>query len=194
MTRDNSPSDSEGRSLTPDYKNDTRTPLDIGQPATTNYGAIGQHGPTSQVTPGKDSTSNDAKERFRSSVRKVIQLNRMSSYLSSRSSLHDDTTHVIGAEPGIDPRKRSAIGQYGHIRQACTIDVVDYSSLRLSSQQMNNDEFVAWLANEQASKREPWVKVRWIDIQGISWDVLSVLAIKYGKFQKCIRNVAHLST
>lgn len=48
------------------------------------------------------------KDRFRSSVRKIIQMRRMSSFM---------TTGRIGAEPGIDPRRHSAYMNYGHIRQ-----------------------------------------------------------------------------
>jgi hypothetical protein len=45
---------------------------------------------------------------------------------------------------------------------------------------MSNTGFIQFLQNNQASAREPWVKVRWINIGGISWDVISALAIKYG--------------
>lgn len=48
------------------------------------------------------------KDRFRSSVKKVIQMKRMSSFM---------TTGRIGAEPGVDPRRNSAYINYGHIRQ-----------------------------------------------------------------------------
>jgi len=46
---------------------------------------------------------------------------------------------------------------------------------------MTNRAFVEMMNNERAGQRDPWVKVRWINIAGISWDVLSALAIKYGK-------------
>lgn len=109
-------------------------------------------------------------ERFRASVRKVIHMNR--GFSKSMGG--------IGAEPGIDPRRSSAYLHYGHIRQRCQIELVDYSSVRASFGKMENKGFVEFMADPQASKREPWVKVRWINIGGVSWDVISSLAIKYG--------------
>lgn len=44
---------------------------------------------------------------------------------------------------------------------------------------MSNSEFVNLMSN--ADDRPAWSKVRWINIGGISWDVLSALAIKYGE-------------
>lgn len=91
------------------------------------------------------------------------------------------TRRGVGAEPGIDPRRESAFMNYGHIRQKCLIEVVDYSAVRSSFGRMTNTEFVRLISDERASAREPWVKVRWINVGGISWDVISALAIKYGE-------------
>lgn len=60
------------------------------------------------------------------------------------------------------------------------IEVVDYSAIRSSFGRMDNTSFINMLNNKAASEKESWVKVRWINIGGISWDVLSALAIKYG--------------
>jgi hypothetical protein len=110
-----------------------------------------------------------AKDRFRSAVRKVIAVHRTA---ASRSR--------PGDEPGADPRRHNTFAAYGHIRQKCVIDVIDYSSIRCSFGRMSNSGFIQFLQNNQASAREPWVKVRWINIGGISWDVISTLALKYG--------------
>lgn len=112
-----------------------------------------------------------AAERFRASVRRVIHMNRASSAMSLGG---------IGAEPGIDPRRSSAYLNYGHIRQKCEIELVDYSSVRASFGRMRNKGFVDFMADRRASKREAWVKVRWINIGGVSWDVISALALRYG--------------
>ena len=118
----------------------------------------------SQLTP---------KDRFRAAVRKVIAVHRTST-IALRGRL--------GAEPGVDPRRASAFAAYGHIRQKCVIDVIDYSSIRCSAGRMTNRGFIEFLQNDRASAREPWVRVRWINIGGISWDVISALAMKYGKW------------
>ena len=110
-------------------------------------------------------------DRFRASVRKIISLNRTSAIIRSGG---------LGAEPGIDPRRHSAFVTFGNIRQKCIIDIIDYSSLRCSTGRMTNGEFIEFLRNRKASAPEPWAKVRWINIGGISWDVISALALKYG--------------
>ncbi|KAI0066622.1 hypothetical protein BV25DRAFT_1912674 [Artomyces pyxidatus] len=119
--------------------------------------------PVRQMTPG---------DRFRQTVRKVIAMHRTSHAISNGFG-------KIGAEPGIDPRRQSAFETYGHIRQKCLIEIIDYSPLRSSFGRMTNNEFLRFLGDEQASKREPWVRVRWINVGGISWDVISAIAIKY---------------
>ena len=66
-------------------------------------------------------------------------------------------------------------------RQKCEIEVVDYSSIRSSARGMSNAEFVDMMT-KGTYERPLWSKVRWINIGGVSWDVMSALAIKYGKF------------
>lgn len=66
------------------------------------------------------------------------------------------------------------------LRQNCEIEVIDYSSVRFNVLKMTNNEFVEMM-DTGLNEREPWAKVRWINIGGISWDVMSALAIKYGK-------------
>ena len=111
-------------------------------------------------------------ERFRTSVRKVIHLTRGSSMMSLGGA---------GAEPGIDPRRSSANLDYGHVREKCSIDIVDYSSLRFSHKSMHNQEFVEFMDKAALTTRDPWVKVRWINIGGLSWDVMSAVALTYSE-------------
>lgn len=54
------------------------------------------------------------KDRFKSSVRKIIQMRRMSSLM---------ITGRIGAEPGVDPRRDSAYMNYSHIRQVSAYEL-----------------------------------------------------------------------
>lgn len=211
MARENSFSDSDGRSLTPDLEDElemTTSPIDMAPPAlpplqTESMGRSlssphGHGGPDvenegplsapasfreeSRVRSPRTATSHHPHgrphfmtpgDRFRATVRKVIAMRRGSVAISRGR---------IGAEPGIDPRRESAYLAYGHIRQKCLIEVVDYSSVRSSFGRMTNSEFIKLLADPGASRKEPWVKVRWINVGGVSWDVISALAIKYGMF------------
>lgn len=111
------------------------------------------------------------KDRFRAAVRKVITVHRTYSIVLHRR---------LGAEPGVDPHRHSTFAAYRNVRQRCVIDIVDYSSLRCSFGRMTNSGFIKFLQNDQPPFREPWVKVRWINVGGISWDVISALALKYG--------------
>jgi len=120
--------------------------------------------------------------RFRGAVRKVMALHRTSTMMFRGR---------LGAEPGVDPRRHSAFAQYGHVRERCVIDVVDYSSIRCSVGRMTNKGFVDFLENDRASAREPWVKVRWINIGGVSWDVISALALKYELHPLSVEDILH---
>ncbi len=101
-------------------------------------------------------------ERFRAVVRKIIDMRK--------------TVRLVG----IEPRGASTLLNYSHIRQRCIIGIMDYSSIRASAQRMGNAEFIRLLKDDNASRRAPWVKVRWINVCGVSWDVVSALALKYG--------------
>lgn len=138
--------------------------------------------PRTAMSP-RDRTNVTPKDRFRATVRKVIAMRRGSMAISRG---------LIGAEPGVDPRRESAYLTYGHIRQKCLIEVVDYSSVRSSFGRMTNSEFIKLLADDRASAKEPWVKVRWINVGGISWDVISALAIKYDMHPLALEDLLHV--
>jgi hypothetical protein len=74
-------------------------------------------------------------DRFRSTVRKVMAMHRTSTMLAA-------SVGGAGAEPGIDPRKSAAAAMYGHIHQPCTIEIIDYSSVKHSFGKMGNEQFV----------------------------------------------------
>ncbi|EPQ53988.1 hypothetical protein GLOTRDRAFT_130378 [Gloeophyllum trabeum ATCC 11539] len=118
-----------------------------------------------------DTGSRAARERFREVVRKVMLMRRASSMMSGHT--------LIGAEPGVDPRSLTAFALYGHVRKECQIEVTDYSKTNRKARRMSNDTFIDWAKDPAASARHSWVKVRWINVSGISWDVMSTLAVKY---------------
>ncbi|KAF8069066.1 magnesium transporter [Lyophyllum atratum] len=94
-----------------------------------------------------------------------------------------------GAEQGINPRGPEAAESYGQFKQACVIEVTDYTSEDVSTRRMTNQELENLMneptPQEQAStdstdadekKRPP---VRWINIGGIDGGVLRALGLKY---------------
>ena len=112
------------------------------------------------------------KERFRAAAHKVMAMRRASYHMVG---------NAIGAEPGVDVRRDTAAQLYGGVRARCMIEVVDYSPLRTTCATMGNAELVRWAEDDAKSRRPGWAKVRWINIAGISYDVITALALKYGQ-------------
>lgn len=188
MPRENSFSD-EDRSITPDLDESERVasphaggepapalPSPVSAPNATHAGvkssaSVPLKSPTSQKShhshfPSRTHVAPQVTyatptDHFRAAVRKVMHMHRSASYIQGVIG--------VGAEPGVDPRRESATQAYGHIQEDCLIEVMDYSSVRHSFGRMTNKEFIDLLADHKASKPEKWVKVRWINIGGISW-------------------------
>ncbi|PCH36397.1 hypothetical protein WOLCODRAFT_82117 [Wolfiporia cocos MD-104 SS10] len=131
--------------------------------------------------PQPDITS---KERFQDGVHRVITARR-------QALLTLSAVNRVGAEPGVDPRRASANVHYAHIRQQCVIELVDYSTERCSFGRMANSELVDMLSDDAASQREPWAAVRWINVGGISWDVISALALRYDMHPLAVEDLLH---
>ena len=89
------------------------------------------------------------------------------------------TRRAAGSEPGVDPRRPTANALYSHVHELCEIEVVDYSASNVEFNQYDNKEFLKMITGGQ---KPAWAKVRWINIAGISWDVLSSLALAHGMF------------
>ena len=97
---------------------------------------------------------------------------------SHREHHHDFDLHA-GAEPGINPLSGSAIAEYGHFQQECVIDVVDYDCDDIAFRELTNEGLLALLAEGGGAGALPTRMVRWINIGGVDWSVLSALAVKY---------------
>lgn len=189
MARENSFSDSDGRSLTPEMDEEAAggaPPISptYSQSHADNIPTVQVHSPrpvkpelsrvrsetTASKAPGVR-PGFDPMAKWQSLGRKVIQMHRSTTML---------TTRGVGAEPGVNPRRASADQRFGHIKDDCVIEIVDYSAVRCSVGRMENKQFASLLKDHKASAQESWVKVRWINIRGISWDVIKAVAIKYG--------------
>lgn len=77
-----------------------------------------------------------------------------------------------GAEPGFDPYKSDG----GHSSlttpsTSCDITVVDFSHADILVENFTNGTIEAFLKEPQPS----WAKCRWINVNGLSWDVISTL-------------------
>jgi hypothetical protein len=77
-----------------------------------------------------------------------------------------------GSEPGYDPEKPDG----GHasmptLSAPCEITVVDFAQDDMVMHHFENAGFIAFLEKPQ----EKWVKCRWININGLSWDVIQAV-------------------
>ncbi|KAI1172940.1 hypothetical protein F4777DRAFT_559680 [Nemania sp. FL0916] len=77
-----------------------------------------------------------------------------------------------GAEPGIDPKKPDGgQGIIPLLRAQCQITVVDFSQDDLRIHEQSNAELIEFIQRPQPS----WAKCRWINVNGLSWDVIQAL-------------------
>ena len=74
-----------------------------------------------------------------------------------------------GQEPGIDPNHPSS-SQY-ELRTDCGITVVDFSQDDMQMQELDNRTIQAFLATPRDEKHT----CRWINVNGLSWDVISAI-------------------
>jgi hypothetical protein len=76
-----------------------------------------------------------------------------------------------GAEPGVDTKNDTDVASYHHLYARCAITVVDFSDERVECHELNNDTLNEFLQKPQ----EEWVSCRWINVNGLSWDVIRSL-------------------
>lgn len=85
-----------------------------------------------------------------------------------------------GAEPGFDPYKTDG----GHasmtkLERPCDITVVDFSHGDIDVNHVTNDTLPLFLKEPQPE----WSRCRWINVNGLSWDVIATLG-KYKRLHK----------
>ena len=77
-----------------------------------------------------------------------------------------------GQEPGLDPSKKNGGRQQAPVvHEVCQITVVDFSEDDMEMRDFDNQGLIAFIAKPQ----ENWIKCRWINVNGISWDVIQAL-------------------
>ncbi|KAJ5939090.1 hypothetical protein N7466_002224 [Penicillium verhagenii] len=99
-----------------------------------------------------------------------------------------------GTEPGIDPTKTLpassaewASNVPSDLHRECEITVVDFSQHEMRQYSLDNSTLAQFLARE----REPWVQCRWINVNGLSWDVIKILGNHKKLHRLAIEDVVH---
>jgi hypothetical protein len=77
-----------------------------------------------------------------------------------------------GQEPGLDPSKpNGGRPQTPTLHEECQITVVDFSEDDIALHDLDNAKLIQFLDKKQAE----WIKCRWINVNGLSWDVIQAL-------------------
>ena len=82
-----------------------------------------------------------------------------------------------GQEPGLDPSKPN--GGRPHTptwNEDCEITIIDYCEDDMVMHNLDNAGLIRFIHKKQ----EDWIKCRWINVNGLSWDVIQAL----GKYKK----------
>lgn len=124
--------------------------------------------------------------------RRIKRSNTARSY--HRDGLTHDPNWQPGTEPGIDPSE--PLPPYGSdwatsppkdLYQRCEITVVDFSQDEMRQYELDNDTLEQFLEKE----KEPWVQCRWINVNGLSWDVIRILGNHKGFHRLAIEDLMH---
>jgi hypothetical protein len=76
-----------------------------------------------------------------------------------------------GAEPGVDTQNDTQNDKYHQLHARCQITIVDFSDERVECHELDNDTLEDFLS----LPKEEWVACRWINVNGLSWDVIRIL-------------------
>ncbi|PSK43070.1 hypothetical protein B9Z65_7024 [Elsinoe australis] len=92
-----------------------------------------------------------------------------------------------GAEPGLDTTKEEGEDEprLTALHEECIIHVTDVSEEHIFTQQTDNDDLKDVL-NEPRPDDMP---LRWISVNGLSWDVIKTLANKYGLHRLAVEDM-----
>jgi len=95
-----------------------------------------------------------------------------------------------GQEPGLDT---SIIANKDRLPHAeCEITVVDFSEDKIITNHFDNDTLPLWVT--RYGVKDEWVKSRWINVNGLSWDVIQVLGNYKGLHRLAIEDMVNRET
>lgn len=93
-----------------------------------------------------------------------------------------------GQEPGIDTS--APVDQYSSstapkFNEKCQITTVDYSQTEMQQHELDNHTLEQFMAKP----RPDWAICRWINVNGLSWDVVKLLGNHYGLHRLAIEDL-----
>jgi len=133
----------------------------------------------------------------RASVKSLRRRGRAETVLYGAAEMGRTTGWAPGQEPGIDTSdpppysRENAVGiestHYDQLNQRCEITVVDYGNDGMSTIDLDNDNLADFLQKPQ----DDWSDVRWINVNGLSWDVIRILGNCKGLHRLAIEDLMH---
>lgn len=123
--------------------------------------------------------------------RRSKRTNTLRSYYREGSS--PERNWEAGKEPGIDPNRASPFLDAEwtllpvDLHRICEITIVDFSQEDMRHYVLDNTSLEHFLARE----REPWVQCRWINVNGLSWDVIRILGRHKNLHRLAIEDLMH---
>ncbi|KAL6707852.1 hypothetical protein ACN47E_003752 [Coniothyrium glycines] len=106
-----------------------------------------------------------------------------------RSIISVDAPHepVAGSEPGINIADEGAWPEWRKKTVKSQITAVDFSVDRIEKHELDNSTLVDFLEKP----REEWATCRWINVNGLSWDVVRTLGKKQKLHSLAIEDLLH---
>ncbi|KAK7408091.1 hypothetical protein QQX98_009746 [Neonectria punicea] len=94
-----------------------------------------------------------------------------------------------GSEPGYDPM----LPDGGHasmptLNAPCEISVVDFSNTNMLKKHFDNEGFISFLE----TPKPEWAKCRWININGLSWDVIQAVGSRKGLHKLALEDLMNI--
>lgn len=156
-------------------------PLPTVQPGTARIRL--QDPPLPQSEPTSPQAQRTSTFLSRATMKSLRRRGRASTTLAyGPSEMGRATGWAPGQEPGLDTSEPAppytsheaenhAGGRVDELHQRCEITVVDYSQDDINQVALDNDNLEEFLNRPP----EDWAQVRWINVNGLSWDVIRVL-------------------
>ena len=95
-------------------------------------------------------------------------------------------------EPGIDPKEPIDTSRQDLLHSNSEITVVDFTVDKITTQHLDNDTLPEWI--EQQKTADSWPKCRWINVNGLSWDVIQALGNYKNLHRLAIEDLVHRET
>lgn len=112
--------------------------------------------------------------------RRATRSATVKTFKSSATTTSSRPQWAPGQEPGLDPSKlNGGRSQTPMLHEVCQITVVDFSEDDMEMHDFDNEGIINFIQKPQ----ESWIKCRWINVNGLSWDVIQAL----GKYKNLHR-------